>query len=142
MENFFVPLVCSAVVPEPVDHDFFPLRRLPEGDAALQILFKGHVQIVGLKSVEGDIDFVQPRGVQQDVPPGGKQGAVGGQNHLEARLMGHGEIVFQIRVAQGFTHEMEIQEIRKRAQLLKRQREMGSIHSPGTAVRPGAEGAA
>ena len=60
-EDFGIFRICTTLIPQPVNHQFFTLSGLSEPKTVLQIGFKGHRKIIGLKGVEGDIDFMEGR---------------------------------------------------------------------------------
>ena len=107
-QDICIALLCTALIPQTVDHQFIPLGCLTKGKAAIQIVLEGDSQIVCFKSVEGNIDFMQPRSIQQDLLPGLEQRSVGGENHPKTGLSCQSQKFCKLGMAQGLSHQMEV----------------------------------
>ena len=138
--NLFVQPVGTAAVPQPVGNQHLTLGCLAEFKAPAQIFLEGNSQIVGFKSVQRDVDFVQSGCRKQQILLLFKQGAVGGQDDLKTRLMRKLQKCAQLWVNQGFTHEMKVEKIRKGAQLGQQGCEFFLCHGPFFPFRTGTEG--
>ena len=80
---------------------------------------KRDIQIIGLEGVEGDVDLVQSRSVQQDFPLATQQRSVGGENDPESKRLRKLEKPGKGPVAQRLSHEMKVQKVGVGAQLGK-----------------------
>ena len=100
--------VRAAIVPKAVGNDDFSLGSLAEDKAVGEILRKGDRQIVRLKSMEGDVDLVQRRGSEKYGLHFVQKCSVGGEDHLETGIAGKFKEQLQLRMAEGFAHEVEI----------------------------------
>ena len=106
-ENFRVSLFRTAAVPQAVNDQKFPLRRLPEGKTPGKVRFKGDGKVVCFEGVERNIYLVKRRGVQQNFPLFFQQGAVGGENHLEARFPRKTKKFRKLGMAQRLAHQVK-----------------------------------
>lgn len=97
-------MVFTALIPQPVYYQLLAFCRLSEGKTAAKVFFEGNGKVVGLKSMEGDIYFVQRGCVQQNILLLFQQSAVGGEYDLETGFSGQFQKAFQFGVAKGFSH--------------------------------------
>ena len=130
------------MVPQPVDHQRAALCRLAEGKASVQILRERDIQIIGLEGVEGDVDLVQSRSVQQDFPLAIQQCSIGGENNPEAEGLRKLQKPAKGPVAQRLAHEMKVQIIGVWAQLGKNPAEFLLRQLPWLPPGTGTEAAA
>ena len=115
-ENFRVSLFRTAAVPQAVNNQKFPLRRLPEGKTPGKVRFKGDGKIVCFKGMERNIHLVKRGGVQQNFPLFFQQSPVGGENDPEARFPRKTKKFRKLRMAQRLAHQMEVKIVRPWAQ--------------------------
>ena len=137
-----VQSVCTAVVPEPVRYQESAIDILTELETICQVSVKGNRQIVGFEGMERDVDLVQSRGGKKHFLPLGKQGAVGGENYPEAVAVGKFQKSTQFWVAERFSHQMKIQEVRVGPQFGQKYLQIFLCHGPLLPSGAGAESAA
>ena len=142
LEDRFILPVFAALIPKPVDHQLFAGAGMAKGKAVRQIAFKGNGEIIGLKSVEGDVDFMQRGGGKQHFLLLFQQGAVGGQDDLEALRPGKLKKPFQSGVQQRLSHQVKIQKVRVGTQFEKKNGKFFLRHGPFCPLGAGAKPAA
>ena len=125
------------IVPQPVGNQLAALRGLAKFKTALQVGFEGYRQIVGFESMKGNIDLVQSGGGKQHILHPRQQGAVGGQNHLEAVAVGQLQKGSQAGMTQGFSHQMKVEVIRVGPELGQENAHIVFRHGP---LRTGCSG--
>lgn len=112
--NFRIFPVSSALVPKPVGNKGRSLGRNAEGKAVIQIIGKGHLQIIGLKGVEGNVDLVQASGGKQPWSQLWEHRSIGCENDLEPGLRRQFQKIKQQGMTEGLSHEMEVKVICER----------------------------
>ena len=127
-ENFRVSLLRAAAVPQAVYDQEFPVRRLPKGEAPGEVRFKGDGEVVCFKGVKRNVHLVKRGGVQQNFPLFFQQGAVGGENDLEARFPREAKKFRKLGMAQRLAHQMKVEIIRPRPQLWQQRGERLQRH--------------
>jgi hypothetical protein len=139
--NFGISLVCTTLIPKAVGNKHFPLSGNAEGEAAIQVITKGYLQVVGFKSVKGNVDLVKTFGGEQPGSVLGKQGSVGGENNLETCICCHFEKIEQQRMTERFPHQMKVKEICERLQFRQQKLEFFPGQSVFLSLCSGAEAA-
>ena len=129
IQNFSVSPICTAAIPEAVDYDLFPFCRPSELQALTDIFFKGNMQIVGFIRVKGNMDFVQGRGGKEQILMLAKERSVCGEDNTKAIRIGKFQETLQLGMAQGLSHQVEIEIIRKRLQLRQKHGKRICVHS-------------
>ena len=64
-KDMLILFVCTAVIPQTINYQFFAFCSFAECKTIQQIFLKWNGKVIGFKSVKGDIDLMQGRGVQQ-----------------------------------------------------------------------------
>ena len=88
-----VQFVQSALIPQTVGDQKFTFCGFAEFEAIPKILLKIHRRIIGFESMKGYVDLMQVRTCQQHFLLLAQQGAVGGEDHSEAKLAGNTQIL-------------------------------------------------
>ena len=101
LDYLIVFQVASAAVPKAVADDDFALCRFAEREALVEIIGKGHGEVVCLERVERNIHFVQPGRREQSVLQAAEESSVGGEDHFKVGFVGESKELLQMRVTQG-----------------------------------------
>ena len=138
----FSGCIRAVQIPEAEVDEDAALRGLAgEGGASVDIIFQIS-SLVGLEGLQGEVDLVQAGHGQQGLPCPVQEGAVGRQDDPEALFVRQGQETGQLRVQEGFAHQVKVEIFRPVAQAVQDRREFGLSHKMRGTSGFRAEGAA
>ena len=139
LQDLLIHLISAPLIPKSQYNDLFPLGRFGKGKTLIDVLLKGNIQLVSLKGMERNVDFVQPGAGKEQLLLLLQEASVGSQDHMKSRIPCKLQKWLQQRVKQRLTHKVKVQIIRPRTEFGQQGSELLQGHGVLFALCAGAE---